>query len=138
MSIDLYMEDEEGTSQGEVLDPDDLTGRVVALAAHERTVCLRFIDPYGNTVFNQFQIPALIRELEAAREHVTDERVVRLGQSELESAREAEWAPTLVHAIEGRNQRMRAEDILAHLERLLELARQARGKKHTYLKFYGD
>jgi hypothetical protein len=138
MSIDLYMEDEEGTSQGEVLDPEDLTGRIVALAGHQGTVCLRFIDPYGNTVFNQFQIPTLMRELEAAREYVTDERVATLGQSELESAREAKWTPTLIHAIEARNQRVRAEDISAHLEQLLGLARSARGRAHTYLKFYGD
>ena len=138
MSIDLYIEDEDGTSEGEVLDPHDLTGRIAALAGHESTGCLRFIDPDGNTVFNQFQILALIRELEAAREHVTDERVARLGQSELESAREAKWDPTLIHSIESRNRRMRAADIRAHLEELLALARRARGKPHTYLKFYGD
>jgi len=28
------------------------------------SVCLRFIDPYGDTVFNQLQIPVLIEELE--------------------------------------------------------------------------
>jgi hypothetical protein len=138
LSIDLYMEDEEGTSQGEVPDPHDLTGRIVALAGHEGTVCLRFVDPDGNTVFNQFQILALIRELEAAREHVTDERLARLGQCELESAREAKWDPTLIHAIESRNARTQTADVRAHLEELLALARRARGKPHTYLKFYGD
>ena len=138
MSIDLYMEDEEGAVLDEVLDPDDLTGRVVALAGHGGTACLRFIHPEGNTVFNQFQIPTLIRELEAAREHVTDERLAILGQSELDSAREAKWAPSVIHAIEVRNQKTQAGAVQAHLERLLALAEQARGKAHTYLKFYGD
>jgi hypothetical protein len=41
-------------------------------------VCLRFIDPYGDTTFNQLQIPHLAKELEqilaslpagAVREH---------------------------------------------------------------------
>jgi hypothetical protein len=138
MSIDLYMEDEEGASQGEVLDPDDLTGRIVALGGHQGTVCLRFVDPCGNTIFNQFQTPTLIRELEAARGHVTEERLATLGQCELESAREAKWTPTVIHAIEVQNQRVRLEDVREHLERLLELAGRARGKAHTYLKFYGD
>jgi hypothetical protein len=138
MGNDLYMEDEEGTSLGEVLDPDDLTGRIVALAGHQGTVCLRFVDSYGNTVFNQFQIPALIRELQAARSHVTDERLAMLGLSELESAQEARWEPTVIHAIEVRNRRVRAEDVLAHVAKLSELAQRARGKAHTYLKFYGD
>ncbi|MCC5847290.1 MAG: hypothetical protein JJU29_04275 [Verrucomicrobia bacterium] len=31
----------------------------------ERTSCLRFIDPYGDTVFNQLQIPVLIEEIQA-------------------------------------------------------------------------
>jgi hypothetical protein len=138
MSIDLYMEDEEGAPLGEVLDPDDLTGRIVALAAHGGTVCMRFVHPEGNTVFNQFQVPTLIRELEAARNHVTDERLALLGQSELASAREARWSPSVIRAIEIKNQRVRAEDVRAHLERLLDLAEQARGKAHVYLKFYGD
>jgi hypothetical protein len=138
MSIDLYMEDEEGVALGEVLDPDDLTGRVVALAGHGGTVCLRFVHPEGNTVFNQFQIPTLIRELAAARDHVTDERLAVLGQCELASARESRWTPSVIHALEVRNQKVQAGDVWAHLERLLELAEQARGKTHTYLKFYGD
>ncbi len=138
LSIDLYLEDEDGAALGEVPDPGDLTERVVALAAHGGTVCLRFVHPEGNTLFNQLQIPTLIRELEAARSHVTEERLAVLGQSELESAREAKWSPAVIRAIESRNQRTRAADVRAHLERLLELAGQARGRAHTYLKFYGD
>lgn len=138
MAIDLYMEDDEGNELGAVLDPDELTDRIVALAGHAGTVCLRFIDPEGDTAFNQFQIPTLIWELEAAREHVTDERLKVLGESEAASAREAEWAPSLIHAIEARNERIDGEDVRAQLDRILELAEKARGQKHTYLKFYGD
>jgi hypothetical protein len=31
----------------------------------EDTCCLRFIDPYGDTTFNQFQIPILVEELKS-------------------------------------------------------------------------
>ncbi len=138
MSIDLYMEDEEGVGLAEVLDPEDLTGRVVALAGHAGTTCLRFIHPEGNTTFNQLQIPTLVRELEAAREHITAERLDLLGSTEVASARQSAWAPSVVHALEVRSQRLDIESVREHLERLIELAAQARGKPHTYLKFYGD
>jgi hypothetical protein len=132
------MEDEDGNSLGEVLDPGDLTGRIVALAGHRNTVCLRFVDPYGNAVFNQLQIPALIRELEAARVYVTQERLASLGESELKNAQEAKWDATIVHALRVRKERMSADQVREHLERLLELVRRARGRVHTYLKFYGE
>lgn len=39
----------------------------------EETFCLQFIDPYGDTIFNQVQIPILIEELKsllvACQEH---------------------------------------------------------------------
>ncbi len=132
------MEDEEGAAFGEVLDPGDLTGRIVALAGHGGTACLRFVHPEGNTVFNQFQIPALVRELEAAREYVTEERLVTLGQSESASAREAGWSPSLIYALEVRSRQTCIEDVKDHLENLIELAQKAGGRAHTYLKFYGD
>lgn len=138
MSIDVFLEDEDGAALDEVLDPDDLTGRIVAVAGHRGTVCLRFIHPEGNTVFNQLQISTLIRELEAARGYVTEERLALLGRSELESARQAGWAPSIVHALEVRNERVRAEDVRAHLDKLVALGERARGRVHTYLKFYGD
>ena len=31
----------------------------------QETCCLRFIDPYSDTTFNQFQIPILIEELKS-------------------------------------------------------------------------
>jgi hypothetical protein len=39
----------------DLLDPDLTAG----------TACLRFVDPYGDTVFNQIQIPVLVAELES-------------------------------------------------------------------------
>lgn len=39
---------------------------VLGLAPRD-SVCLRFIDPYGETVFNQLQIPVLIEELAELR-----------------------------------------------------------------------
>jgi hypothetical protein len=38
---------------------------LLRLAALDPTICRRFIDPYGTTVFNSLQIPALQAELSA-------------------------------------------------------------------------
>jgi hypothetical protein len=47
----------------------------------ENTLCLQFIDPYGDTTFNQLQIPKLVQEVEALRPNCnTDEE-----RQELES-----------------------------------------------------
>jgi hypothetical protein len=40
-----------------------------------RSVCLRFIDPYGDTVFNQLQVPQLIIELRALERELTDPKL---------------------------------------------------------------
>lgn len=138
MGVNLYMEEEDGTRLVEVLDPQGYVGTIVSLAGNENTVSLRFIDPYGDTVFNQLQIPVLIRELEAARGLLTEERVAQLGQHMLESAKRAKWAPTVIESIESSNRTLSASEIRAHLERVLDLARRAEGEMHTYLKFSGD
>jgi len=39
----------------------------------EHTVCLRFIDDYGDTTFNQLQIPILMSELESILPNCEDD-----------------------------------------------------------------
>jgi len=138
MGVDLYLEDERGTKLAEVHDPRGFMPCIVSLAGQEGTVCLRVIDPYGDTLFNQLQIPVLIRELEGARDMVTDKALARLGQRALEDARKAQWAPAVIEAIESSNRGLSVSDICSHLDRVLDLARRAAGQVHTYLKFYGD
>ena len=139
MGINLYVEDEQGTRLADLLDPKGYVGCIVSLGGHGNTSCLRFIDPYGDTVFNQLQVPILIRELEATRDLVTPARVAELGQQFLEGARNAKWAPTVIESIVSSNRSVSASDIRAHLERLLDLARRAQEEGvHAYLKFYGD
>ena len=63
---------------------------------------MRFVDPAGDTVFNQAQIAEVVYELER---------------------------------LSTKRQEPRVE---AHLRAVLEFVRQAVGKTHTYIKFYGD
>lgn len=46
----------------EMMAPGDLEGPL------KETFCLQFIDPYGDTTFNQMQIPVLISELRSLLE----------------------------------------------------------------------
>lgn len=46
---------------------------VVLEQAPATSACVRFIDPYGDTLFNQFQLPILVEELEAILLHVHHE-----------------------------------------------------------------
>ena len=42
---------------------------------------MRFIDPYGNTTFNQFQLSILVRELEALESRTRDGQAKVIGGS---------------------------------------------------------
>ena len=63
MGIDLGWENETGGLLGGVDDMHNLTSYLIAHANKEDSRCLRFIDPYGDTVFNQLQIPVLEDEI---------------------------------------------------------------------------
>ncbi len=65
MGIDVARVNEQHKREQVVFDPKQ---HVLWLATHEwpnlqQTFCLRFIGPYGDTVFNQSQIPVLLAEL---------------------------------------------------------------------------
>ena len=42
---------------------------------NQSSICLRFIEPYGLTMFNQLQLPYFIRELEEAISRIKDRQV---------------------------------------------------------------
>ena len=62
MGIDVRLESEDAEAMGEpVYDRSNHLAKALTNASGS---CVGFIDPYGNTVFNQLQLPVLIRELE--------------------------------------------------------------------------
>lgn len=65
MGIDVYWKDESGAVLGSVSDSGALTEMSARLFRQSGTSCLRFIDPAGDTCFNQQQIPELVAELQA-------------------------------------------------------------------------
>ena len=66
-----------GEVLGEVGDPDLPLGDLVSSSTSpvSRSVCLGYIDPAGDTVFNQLQIPDLIQELRIARDGIANQRI---------------------------------------------------------------
>ncbi|HTV41991.1 MAG TPA: hypothetical protein VMF08_15515 [Candidatus Sulfotelmatobacter sp.] len=104
MGIDLRWEDENGEQLAELPDKGFLVARFLPPVDSRDFPCLRFVDPAGDTTFNQAQITQLVWELE------------RL------STQKYKFEPK----------------VELHLRSVLQFVRQAVGKTHTYIKFYGD
>ena len=64
MGIDVRVETESGEVQDEVLDDNNLTEKLLPDREDGTSPCLRFVDPFGDTLFNQIQIPFVVKELE--------------------------------------------------------------------------
>jgi hypothetical protein len=69
--IRVVVQDERGEEVGEGVDiPSELLLR----ADEQIGVCLRFVDPYGDTTFNRLQIPVVLEELHVVKEGINDPR----------------------------------------------------------------
>jgi len=64
MGIDVRVETESGEVQDEVLDDENLTEKLLPDREDATSPCLRFVDPFGDTLFNHIQIPLVATELE--------------------------------------------------------------------------
>jgi hypothetical protein len=63
MGINIYLEDEKGKMLDSVVDESQAFAHFIRKTEFPNTLCLRFIDPYGDTVFNKPQLPVLEMEL---------------------------------------------------------------------------
>lgn len=68
MGIDVTRTDEDGCVLENLPDPSNLLRSLATdtWSEDESSRFLQFIDPWGNTTFNQLQLPGLIAELELA------------------------------------------------------------------------
>jgi hypothetical protein len=90
MGVNVQWESERGERQDELLDPQNRVAELLPDWRDEASTCLRFVDLYGNTVFNRLQVPVLIAELQAAVAKAADPNVVAHGQAILELAKMCE------------------------------------------------
>src|SRR3954469_22594741 len=80
MGIDVRIEDEHGDLWGPV-DESTIPGNpnylnwLLSCSDISSTICLKFIDPYGDTIFNQRQAKVLLLELAQAQERITEETI---------------------------------------------------------------
>jgi hypothetical protein len=66
MGIDLEWIDENGAQRQFISDAKgEFLSFILEAREFNTTVCLRFIDPFGNTMFNQRQLATLATELES-------------------------------------------------------------------------
>ena len=73
--ITVQIQNEEGAALGPGWD--DIRSSEALNSPSTNGHCLPFIDPYGDTVFNQLQLPHLIGELMEHRIKTSDERLNR-------------------------------------------------------------
>lgn len=81
MGIDAKLQTEDGRILQEVFDPEDILQRLLPFN-DESSSCLRFVDPYGDTTFNQLQIPVLHKrtgKCNSKFEECRDDRAWRKG-----------------------------------------------------------
>jgi hypothetical protein len=76
MPLTVEIQNERGYREGEVWWHPRSSALLVD--EHSGTCCLRFIDPYGDTTFNQSQLPVLIEELRDLRDRVTEPEAVEV------------------------------------------------------------
>ncbi len=63
MGLNITLQNERGEQLGEVIDSRRLLLILVRKSKVLNSCCLRFIDPYGDTVFNGLQMDQFLSEL---------------------------------------------------------------------------
>ncbi|MEN6459103.1 MAG: hypothetical protein ABFC63_09240 [Thermoguttaceae bacterium] len=67
--IRVLVLDEQGNEISEGLS---VPPALLARPDDPRFSCLRFVDPYGDTIFNRLQLPSLLGDLQLVRESIDD------------------------------------------------------------------
>jgi hypothetical protein len=89
MGIDLRWEDERGEKLADLSDSGFLVARFLPPLDASDFPCLRFVDPAGDTVFNQAQIRQLVWELERLSSRKYEPKVEQHLLAVLEFVRQA-------------------------------------------------
>ena len=76
--INVVLEDENGRHFEKDGTSVLLPQRILPALEDLTFVCLRFVDPYGDTVFNRLQIPFLLKDIERLKTAVKEEDLVVL------------------------------------------------------------
>ena len=78
MGLAVALEDELGKRIDGVEDPPNILHRLLPSSDETKFSCLRYIDWYGNTVFNRRQMLDLVEEIRSLANRVTDHEEIEL------------------------------------------------------------
>jgi len=70
MGINALLQSEDGREIDACLDPGMVLPCLLKRLDLSATVCLRYIDPFGDTIFNRLQSSTLLGELAGIRSHL--------------------------------------------------------------------
>jgi hypothetical protein len=135
MAISVRLEDETGLTLANMISPAWLTNWLISCGDTSKTVCLRFVDPYGNTIFNGIQMKVLVDELAVLNASLS-EGVVNtaydhwLAQFNSKDPAIGDYARTYP--------RPSLAQIQQHVKAIQDLAMEGLGTQHAYLRFVGD
>lgn len=73
MGFDIRLEDWNGRAEQELFDLENVLSRLLPSWEDREFHCLRYIDPWGNTVFNHLQMDEFIEELKRIRGNASTE-----------------------------------------------------------------
>lgn len=90
MGIELRIESEDGREITVLLDPQGLVQRLLPSLQDAAYPCLRFVDPYGDTIFNHLQVPHLLEDLRRAVGETRDHAARLHGEAAIRLVQEAE------------------------------------------------
>jgi hypothetical protein len=74
MGLIIRLEKEDGSHVEELVDYEDLLADILPDGDDPTSRLLRYVDPYGNTIFNRPQMSDLLAELRALRERSSVDR----------------------------------------------------------------
>ena len=76
----FQLQTERGEVLEEVLDRGDVIGPLIPEVSDDTSPCWRFIDPYGDTVFNTLQMGPFLLELDIFQRKATPQQTLVLAR----------------------------------------------------------
>jgi len=70
--VDCVLQTEDGEEIDRLSDAEGVLNRLIPSLEDGSFQCWRFIDPYGDTVFNRLQMPQFLAELSVIRDRAGD------------------------------------------------------------------
>ena len=144
MGVDAQIQAEDGNPIERLGDARGNMAKFLVMVDADSTACLRFIDPYGDTVFNSLQIPVLEVEVQARLSTLGTARLRADREHRLAEAVRVGWQATVIEELraglgDSVSDAEELQAVKAHLLQVLELIGRARSAgAHTYWRFIGD